>query len=308
VAELDPEIAALRDAASGPALDLLDPQEARERVTAGHALCSAGPDVRVLEPAATPISVRVYEGPVSAATLVYAHGGGWVTGDLEYADELCRHLAAAAGVRVVSVDYRLAPEHPHPAAVDDLAAAWEWATAHHPGLLALGGDSAGGNLAAVLAGELAGSGGRSPAFLLLVYPVLDLPRTDGSYLSQERGFPIGAREMRWFFRHYLGADVNTLEEVPGRLAPLRGPLTSFPPTHVVLAGHDPLHDEGAELVARLEQAGVPVTSRDHDDLCHGFLRLTGASAAARAARAELVRAFARLVRSTTVDTEREASR
>jgi acetyl esterase len=301
VADLDREIAALRDAsAGGPALEHLTPSEARERVAAGNRLCNDGPAVSIDEPAGSPVPVRVYEGPVARATLVYAHGGGWVTGDLNYADEVCRHLAAEAAVRVVSVDYSLAPEHTRPAAVDDLATAWRWVAHRYPGSLALGGDSAGGNLAAVLAGELAGSEDTTPDFLLLLYPVLDLPRDRGSYINQAGGFPIGEREMRWFFRHYLGGvDVDPAGDVPERLVPLRAPVTGLPRTHLVLATHDPLHDEGADFAAQLREAGVPVTVRDHEDLCHGFLRLTAASKSARDARDELVATVARLIDDQT---------
>ncbi|WP_203043847.1 alpha/beta hydrolase [Pimelobacter simplex] len=304
MADLEAGLAALRDAAAGnvPMVDLT-PSQARERVVAGNRLCSEGPSVAVtdLGPAdGPPVPVRVYE-PAAAppATLVHAHGGGWVTGDLDYSDELCRFLADA-GVRVVSVDYRLAPEHPFPAGLDDLAAAWAWTRAAYDGPLGLGGDSAGGNLAAALTLR---EPDPAPAFLLLLYPVLGLPGSTPSYRSRAEAFPIGAADMRWFFEHYL-ADARPPAPTPD-LVPLHAPdLSALPPTHVVLAGHDPLHDEGAAFAATARAAGVPVTVEQHPDLCHGFLRFTAASAGARAARAGVVDAVRRLAAPTTTEVNR----
>lgn len=276
----------------------LTPDEARERVVTGNRLCSEGPDVRVtdLRPGdgtageAPPVPVRVYEGAgVPVATLVYAHGGGWVTGDLDYADELCRFLADRAGVRVVSVDYRLAPEHPYPAGLDDVAAAWAWAATAYDGPLALGGDSAGGNLAAAVALR----DERRAAFLVLLYPVLGPPDGASSYRTRERAFPIGAADMRWFFGHYLTGPMP--EDPSPDLIPLHAAsFAGLPATHVVLAGHDPLHDEGAAFATRAAEAGVPVSGTDHEDLCHGFLRFTAVSEGAREARDRAVEAVRRL--------------
>lgn len=276
----------------------LTPEEARARVVSGNRLCSEGPDVQVtdLRPAGAdgpPVPVRVYVGgpsaSVPASTLVYAHGGGWVTGDLDYADELCRFLADQAGVRVVSVDYRLAPEHPYPAGLDDLAATWAWAHTAYDGPLALGGDSAGGNLAAAVAVR----GERPASYLLLLYPVLGLPDSTPSYRTRAAAFPTGAADMHWFFRHYLA---GTRPDGPSPdLVPLHAAsFADLPPTHVVLAGHDPLHDEGAAFAAELAGAGVPVSVADHEDLCHGFLRFTGVSEGARDARSQVVDAVRRL--------------
>lgn len=302
LADLDPELAALRDAAAAagkaPMVDL-SPAQARERVVAGNRLCAAGPDAGVtvtdLDLAADGgrPAVRVYESAGEpSTTLVYAHGGGWVTGDLDYADELCRFLAHDAGLRVVSVDYRLAPEHPFPAPVDDLAAAWDWAHATYAGPLALGGDSAGGNLAAAVALR----GTRPAAFLLLLYPVLGLPDETPSYRTRGTAFPMGAADMRWFFDHYVPGRAPGTE--PGTdLVPLRatpGALGSLPPTHLVLAGHDPLHDEGAAFAAALAAAGGTVTVAGHPTLGHGFLRFTAVSAAAREARSAVVAQARRL--------------
>ena len=272
----------------------LSPAQARERVVAGNRLCADGPEVGIVDHPGRadgpPVGVRVYESGTPAATLVYAHGGGWVTGDLDYADELCRFLARDAGLRVVSVDYRLAPEHPYPAAVEDLAAAWAWAHATYPGPLALGGDSAGGNLAAAVAVRAS----HPASFLLLLYPVLGLPGATASYRTRETAFPIGAADMRWFFEHYLAGIV--VPDPPGAdLAPLHAEdLDALPPTHLVLAGHDPLHDEGAAFADAIAAAGGTVTVHDHPSLCHGFLRFTAASPAAREARSAVVAEARRL--------------
>ncbi|CAM3276212.1 alpha/beta hydrolase [Nocardioides dubius] len=273
----------------------LTPAEARERIVTGNRLCSAGPDVviRDVEPGedGAPVALRLY-GPPTDITLVYAHGGGWVTGGLDYADEFCRFLAAECGVQVVSIDYRLAPEHRFPAPLDDLAAAWDWTAERYPGVLALGGDSAGGNLAAALALRLRGTT-REPAFQLLLYPVLGAPGVTESYTSRADAFPIGATDMHWFFDHYVDRDARDTAG-PDLLPLSAGDLSGLPVTHVVAAGHDPLRDEAIDYAARLKDAGVAVTVQEHPELCHGFLRFTGASAAARAARAGVLDAVRQL--------------
>lgn len=294
MADLEAGLAALRDAAQGSVpLVELTPAEARERVVAGNRLCADGPEVVTTDLASedgVPVPLRVYEPSTPpAATLVYAHGGGWVTGDLDYADELCRFLTRDAGLRVVSVDYQLAPDHPFPAGLEDLAAAWAWAGAAYPGTLGLGGDSSGGNLAAALALRAPQP---APAFLLLLYPVLGPPDGTPSYRTRAAAFPVGAEDMRWFFAHYLAGQ---RPEPSPDLVPLHAAdLGLLPATHLVLAGHDPLHDEGAAFAARLADARIPVTVREYADLCHGFLRFTAVSAGARTARTEIVTAARRL--------------
>ena len=295
--DLDPELDQLRQASAAaglPPMTTLTPAEARARVAGGHRLCAAGPDVPVRdEVVAGSVPVRIYSGRSPRAVLVYAHGGGWVTGDLDYSDELCRFVADEAGCVVVSVDYRLAPEHPFPAALDDVAAAVSWARSAFPGLpVGIGGDSAGGNLAAVVSQDLRDR----LAFCVLVYPVVDHDLTTHSYRSNT--FPIGRAEMEWFFDHYVPPDRRS----DPRVSPLRAAdLSGLPPTLVVLAGHDPLHDEGAAYATALAQTGVPVTVTDHPRLCHGFLRFTGASAAARDARDHLVTSIDGLISTMAKD-------
>ena len=269
-------------------------------MTLGNALCSAGPDVATEDVIAThaghSVPVRRYLAADERALLVYAHGGGWVTGDLEYADEVCRFLARDSHCTVVSVDYRLAPEHPFPAGLQDVLTAYHWACAGgRP--VALGGDSSGGNLAAA-ATVILRDDGPLPAFTVLAYPVLDHDFGRGSYEENASAFPVGAADLRWFFDHYAPAEARD----DPRVAPLRAAdLSGLPRTHLVTAGHDPLRDEGRAYYAALTDVGVETTEVHHPDLCHGFLRFTGASRAAAAARDGIVSAVAALAGATPVD-------
>lgn len=243
--------------------------EIRHRVAEGNTVCAAGPDLETEDLWLGGVRTRVYHG-APGRTLVWCHGGGWVTGDLDYSDELCRFLAHDAKCTVVSVDYRLAPEHPYPAALDDTRAA----LTALDGLLAVGGDSAGANLAAVCAREH-----RSRlAFQVLVYPVTDHDFTRPSYLRAD--LPMGAEVTRWFWDNYV-PDVS-LRDRPD-VSPLRADLAGLPPAHIVVAGNDPLHDEGIAYADSLRVAGVRVTVTDYPSQVHGFFRLTGADPAARAA-------------------------
>lgn len=304
VAPLDPELDALRAAAASrglPPMVALSPDEARQRVAAGDRWCAAGPDVTTYDATVDVdghrLPLRVYAATrPTGVTLVHCHGGGWVTGDLAYSDELCRFLAAEAGCTVVGVDYRLAPEHPFPAALDDVLAAVRWAAdLEGTRAVAVSGDSAGGNLAAAAVLRLRDAGGPVPSFQLLAYPALDREDAHPSYVDQADAFPVGAADMRWFLDHYVPA---ARRDDPA-VAPLRAAdLTGLPRTHVVTVGHDPLRDEGRAYASRLAGAGAVVSTTHHPALCHGFLRFTGASARARAARAELVGTVRALVGAT----------
>jgi acetyl esterase len=306
---LDPGLDALRqgrDASGASPMTQASVAENRERIVAGHRLCSAGPEIAKVEELSVPaegdrpaVPVRVYTpGEDVAATLVYLHGGGWFTGDLDYPDELCRFLARDAGLRVVSVDYRLAPEHPYPLPLDDAEAALVWAAAEFPDVpLGISGDSAGGNLAAATLLRARG-GGPDVAFQMLVYPVTDSDFDRDSYRACEHGFPLGRADLEHCFAHYAP---DPAVRAGVEVSPVRADLTGMPPALVVVAGHDPLHDEGVAHAARLREAGVPVTLMDHPTLCHGFLRFTGASPASAAARDELVGLVARLARGANVD-------
>lgn len=204
------------------------------------------------------------------ALLVYYHGGGWVLGSLDSHDATCRFLADEARIRVLSVDYRLAPEAKFPAAFEDALAAYDGAVANaaelgtDPGRVAVGGDSAGGNLAAAVA-QLASP---KPALQLLIYPVTDLSTKHGSYELFGEGFFLTERNMDWYRDHYL-PDENAARDP--RASPLLAEdLTGLPRTHLAIAGFDPLRDEALAYGRRLEAVGVDVEVVLHAGLIHGF--------------------------------------
>jgi len=234
----------------------------------------------VLTEGAQAIPLRVYRPPgVSDSrrlpALVYFHGGGWVIGDLETHDVLCRQLTAEAGVSVIAVDYRLAPEHKFPAAADDAWAATRWIAAHAAELgvdadrLAVGGDSAGGNLAAVVALLAREAGGPRIALQILLYPVTDLVSESQSYADLADGYMLTRDSMRWFRAQYLAKEQDAAD---WRVSPLRAPsLAGLPPALVVTAGYDPLRDEGEAYARRLREAGVSVDAVSFGGMIHGFV-------------------------------------
>lgn len=246
--------------------------------------------------AAGPRPARVYRpaGDGLFPTVVMFHGGGFVIGDLDTHDVMARSLCTGVGAVVVAVDYRLAPEHPFPAAVHDAIAATQHVLAHldeYGGTAVLGvaGDSAGGNLSAVVAQQVPGV-----AAQLLVYPGTDKV---GEYASREEnatGYVLEKATLDWFVEHYVGPDVA--EDDP-LLSPLRGTLTGLPPAVVVTAEYDPLRDEGEAYAAALEAAGVPVTLRRYDGLVHGFFDFGGWSRASQAAIDESIALFGDLLRA-----------
>jgi acetyl esterase len=242
------------------------------------------------------LPVRVYtpEGSPPFPIVVFFHGGGWVVGTLDSYDPLCRALAAAVPAVVVSVGYRLAPEHRWPAAVEDAYAATMWASRHAAELggaqhrLAVAGDSAGGNLAAVVALGARDRGGPAIAFQLLVYPALDAAGDTGSWREYADGFYLTAAGMRWYWDHYLGgADGAAPDASPLRAAFLGG----LPPALVVTADHDVLRDEGEAYAARLREAGVAADVRRVDGVVHGFFRWRAVTGAADAALQEAAAAL-----------------
>lgn len=223
--------------------------------------------------------------------LVYYHGGGFTYGDLDTHDALCRMLCRDAGVHVLALDYRLAPEHRFPAAVEDAAAALAWAFEHAERLgadgsaIAVGGDSAGGNLAAVIARQASGERFR-PAGQLLIYPVTDFTARRRSRELFGEGFLLSNAEMDWFEANYLGPGAAQASDA--RASPLLAPdLGGLAPAIVVTAGFDPLRDEGEEYAAALARAGTPVVLRRFPRYTHAFLNAAGVSPACRAAVAEI---------------------
>jgi acetyl esterase len=232
-----------------------------------------------------PLAARLYVPPSEPdfpGLLVYFHGGGFVLGSLNSTDPLCRLLAAQSGVRLLSVDYRLAPEHPYPAALEDALAAYRWARERagtfgaDPELVAVGGDSAGANLALVVAHQQPPD--TRPAFVLALYPVTDAERSGGS--REEFGdFGLSSEHLAELERLYLPDGVPDGDQ---RGAILRADdLADMPPTYLATAGFDPLRDEGEELARRMHDAGVPIVTRRFRGLVHGYANLTALSAAAR---------------------------
>jgi acetyl esterase/lipase len=242
---------------------------------------------------AGPLRARLYTPPAAqepSRLLVYFHGGGWVIGDLDTHDDPCRFLAAHSGVKLLSVDYRLAPEHPFPAAAEDASAAYQWAAAEagrlgvDAGRIAVGGDSAGGNLAAAACLIARESGFASPAMQLLIYPVTETAGTARSRRTFAEGFLLTRGDMDWFEERYLPPGVD--REDP-RVALLGATdVSGLPPAYIATAGFDPLRDEGEAYAQRLREAGVRVAVRRHPGLTHTFANLTAICPSARQAMLE----------------------
>jgi acetyl esterase len=237
--------------------------------------------------------------------LVFFHGGGFVLGSIASYDPLCRLIAAQSGVRLLSVDYRLAPEHPYPAGLDDAITAYRDVAKRaeelgaDPTLVAVGGDSAGANLALAVAHQAAELGDPVPAFTLALYPVTDVERYGGSRELFASGFGLTADTLAELERYYL-PDGVPVDDVRGAI--LRAvDLSAMPPVYLATAGFDPLRDEGEELADRLRAEGVPVVARRFTGLVHGYASFTALSAAARDATldaASALRAGLALVESS----------
>lgn len=261
----------------------MTPAEARAAYRAGRAAVAPDPApvalAQDLAPTDLPIRLRRYRPAGSAPetalpTLLYLHGGGWLFGDLDSHDGTCRLLCNAAQCQILSVDYRLCPEHRFPTAVEDAAASLRYLHANaeslgaDPARLMVGGDSAGGNLAAVLA--LMARDGDLPALIhqMLVYPATDLTMAQPAYQRATQNLPLTAATMAWFIGHYLnGADASDWRASPLRAAS----LTGVAPATVLSAWYDPLCDDATAYAARLAQDGVRVTALHFADQMHGFL-------------------------------------
>ncbi len=295
--QIEPEVgAALRLLALVPGSSFEDLPLAQARAQIDHeAAVFGGPPVpmhevrEVLIPAEHgDLAARLYRADARDADrlIVYFHGGGWVVGSLESADSACRFLARHSGVSVLAVDYRLAPEHRFPAATEDALTAFRFAVeqadlwGHDPDLIAVGGDSAGGNLAAVLCQDLRTSDEVRPAFQLLFFPVTDLSTKRRSYQLFADGFFLTEKQMDWYRDHYLGDHPAT----DPRVSPLLGQdLTGLPPAYVAVSGFDVLRDEGEAYARRMSAAGVRVALRRHDRLIHAFVNSTGVGVSSREA-------------------------
>ncbi len=224
--------------------------------------------------------------------LVYYHGGGFTYGDLETHDGVCRILCRHTGAHVLAIDYRLAPEHPFPAAVDDARAALRWAFANaqrlgaDPQRVGVGGDSAGGNLAAVVSQLAARDDGPAPVLQLLIYPATDFTRRRRSRELFGEGFLLTHSEMDWFETNYLGPE-RTHARDPRASPLLAEDLSGLAPAYIVTVAFDPLRDEGEEYASALSQAGTPVTLRRFPGFIHAFIAGAGVSRNARDALVEI---------------------
>ncbi len=230
-----------------------------------------------------------------APMLVFYHGGGFVLGSMDSHDNTARFLAVYAGVRVLSVDYRLAPEHPFPAGCEDALAAFDYAHANaealgvDPARIAVGGDSAGGNLSAVVAQQATQRGGPAPAFQLLIYPVVDYSARRRSRELFGEGFFLTSAELDWFEGHYVPEGIDLTHP---QLSPLlTEDLSGLPPAYLVTAGFDPLRDEGEEYAHAMRKAGVPVALNRQADLIHGFVNFLGVGRRFRDATLEIAAAL-----------------
>ncbi len=290
---LDPIVRKLLDAAAAagrPALNSLPPVEARRFMretrpaTEGPKLDTVGHVDRTIPGPAGAIPVRVYR-PNSAnpaaklPVLVYLHGGGWVIGDIETHHTLCQRLSESGGLLVVSVDYRLAPEHKFPACVEDSWAATEWVAANAAEIggdgtrLAVGGDSAGGNLAAVVALMARDKGAPKLGFQLLIYPAVDALADTGSMAKNADGYLLTRVAMEWFYDLY---QCTRADRTDWRFSPLRAAtLAGVCPAMVITAGFDPLRDEGRAYAERLAHDGVVVEAVDYSSMIHGFFGMPG---------------------------------
>lgn len=287
---LDPRFQFLAaQAKANPPMASLTPEQVRAANTTGLSAVSGDlePGVAVedlsIEGPGGLIPLRAYRPAVqdpAAPLMVFAHMGGGVIGDLETCHVFCSILAKHARCAVVSVDYRLAPEHPFPAGLEDVLAAYRWARDHAErfgapaGQAAIGGDSMGGNFAAIACQELRKADEPQPALQLLIYPCVDVACDSASMTIYADAFPLSRSLMDWFMAHYMGPKDKASDP---RLSPLREKdLKGLAPAVVVTAGFDPLLDQGEAYARQLRTAGVPVVYRCYDSLAHGFTAFTGA--------------------------------
>jgi acetyl esterase len=286
---LDPQARAFLDkveALGMPGFEKMTVEQAREAIMAMREFAGPPQPMARIEDRSIPgpvgsIRIRIYTptGTGPFPLLVYFHGGGWVIGNLETIDAPLRALTNRAGCVTVSVDYRLAPEAKFPAAIEDCYAATFWVAKHAPSLggdparLAVGGDSAGGNLAAAVAQMARDRGEPALTYQLLIYPALNADYTTASYRENGEGYLLTRAAMIWFWNHYLTspADARNRAACPLQASDLSG----LPPALVITAEYDPLRDEGEAYATRLGKAGVPVDTRRYKGMIHGFFQLSG---------------------------------
>ena len=307
---LDPQARALMDLIKSrgvPPTHLMSPAQARQYFLDRRAFSQPDPPVlaQVRDLDAQGVPVRLYrpaDGPLPV--LVYFHGGGWTIGDLDTHDVLCRQLALAAGCAVVAVHYRMGPESRFPAAVDDCVAATQWVQAQAASLdvdanrLAVGGDSAGGNLAAVVCLALRDAAQPLPSFQLLIYPATDMRAVAPSHTTNGQGYMLTADSIAYYRGHYMGPEAGPEQWADWRASPLLAAShAGLPPALVLTAGYDPLRDEGLQYADALSAAGVPTQYLCFERQIHGFITmgrlLDEAGTAVDLCAAALRRAFAR---------------
>jgi acetyl esterase len=284
---LDPQVQVLLDqmaAANQPAFHSQTPADARKAMGAMLNVFGPGPAVHKVEDRKIPgpageIPVRIYTpSGKPGGILVYFHGGGWVVGDLASHDYVCRALTNETGCTVVSIDYRLAPEHKFPAGPEDCYAATQWASKNAASLgsdadhIAVGGDSAGGNLAAAVALMARDRGGPRIRHQMLIYPVTDAAMNTASQKEfTADGFVLSKLDMEWFWGYYLASpkDGENPYASPNRAKDLK----NLPPAHIITASHDPLRDEGEVFAEQLKKAGNKVKVKRYEGVVHGFVSL-----------------------------------
>ncbi len=301
---LDPQVQLMLrlEKLEGPPVETLSIERGRKQLASSAQLAGGRQPIgavadRTIAGPGGPLPLRIYtpsgvHGNIPG--LFFIHGGGWIYGDLESHDATCRFLAEKARVRVIAVDYRLAPEAPFPAAFDDTVAAWKWIVDNAEGVgvdvdrLAIGGDSAGGNLATIIAQHAVREGFQAPKFQLLIYPATDFVDRAQSRDTFAEGFYLSKAFMDLAEANYLRVDEDRADR---RLSPLGQDVAGIAPAYVVTAGFDPLLDEGKAYADKLRAAGVEVEYRCEESLIHGFANLIGVNSASRTAMAHAAAAL-----------------
>lgn len=286
---LDPQAQAVLDtmaAANLPPYEQTSVEEARARYNASQTGGTAEPVAKIedrqIPGPEGPLRIRIYtpQGMGPFPVLVYFHGGGWVFGNLESHDAICRALTNAANCITVAVDYHLAPEYKFPVPTEDCYAATQWVASNTASFngdetrIAVGGDSAGGNLAAAVSQMARDRGGPTLVYQLLVYPITDYMPDVPSYRENGEGYYLTRADMAWFWNHYLG---NEAEGKNPYASPLQATsLNGLPSAMIITAEYDPLRDEGELYANRLKEAGIPTTLIRYPGMIHGFVRMRGA--------------------------------
>lgn len=297
-------VAALAESES-PGFHELPPAEARQAFASLAPLFGAGPQEVIVEDRkiSESIPIRIYKpereksGPLPA--VVYFHGGGWVLGSIETHDALCRRLCSQSAAAVISVDYRLAPEHPFPAPLNDCFTATSYIYQHARQLgldsdrIVVAGDSAGGNLAAAVALKARDESGPPLLAQVLIYPALNSDGDSASYSMFADGFGLTQAGMQWFWEQYLGDHGASAYASPSKATSLEG----LPATLLVTAQYDVLRDEGETYAQRLDKAGVQIWQRRYDGVVHGFIHFAGVFDRGQQATAEIAIELQRLFRN-----------